>query len=118
MGHLRKTIHYYHDGIMAAGRAGKSEHKVHAHVVPWSCRHWKRCVEASIFPYLLGEGAHPALSDDVPNIALQARPIELMFYGRNRLVTTKVAGKTSGMALPSEMIPERRAWNAQPILKE
>ena len=78
----------------------------------------KRCVEASILLDLLGEGAHPALSDDVPDIALQTRPIELLFYCRNRLVSAEMAGKTSGMALPSEMIPERCAWNAQPIPEE
>ena len=34
---------------------------------------WKQRVEANIFLYLLGEGAHPTLSDDVLDIALQAR---------------------------------------------
>ena len=73
MGHLRKVIYDYHDGVM---------------------------------------------SDDVPNITLQARLIELVFYYHNRLVTAKVAGKTFGMTLPSELIPERCVWDAQPILKE
>ena len=109
VGHLRKAIHNYHDRIMAADRAGQSEHKVHAHAIPRLHRYWKRRVEAIIFPYLLGEGAHRTLSDDVPNMALQALPIELMFYNRNRIVTTKMASKTSGMALPSELISKRRA---------
>ena len=58
------------------------------------------------------------MSNDFPNIALQARPEELMFYCRNSLVTAKLAGKTPRMALSSELIPERRAWDAQHILKE
>ena len=78
-----------------ADRAGYYEHEVHTHVGPRSRWHWKRCVEASVLLDLLGEGAHPALSDDVPNIVLQAQPIKLMFYGRNHLVMAKMTGKTS-----------------------
>ena len=103
---------------MVADRAGQSEHEVHAQVIPRSHWHWEQCIEASIFLYLLGKGAHPLLSDNVPNIALQALPIELMFYGHNGLVIAKMASKTSRMALPSELIPKRRARNAQPIPKK
>ena len=53
-----------------------------------------------------------------PTSRFKTRPIELLFYYRNRLVSAEMAGKTSGMALPSEMIPERCARNAQPIPEE
>ena len=103
---------------MAADCAGEFDQEVHGHIIPRSRRHWKWRREASILSYLLGEGTHPTLSDNVPNIALQAQLVELMFYCLNRLVTTKGADKTSGMTLPTEFIPERCAWYAQPILKE
>ena len=99
-------------------RGGESEHKVHAHIIPRSGRHEKWCVEARILPYLFGGGAHPTLSNDVHNIALQAWSVEPMLYHRNRFVTAKVAGKTPRMALPSEPISKRREWDAQPILIE
>ena len=117
VGHLQKAIHDYNDGIISVDCAGQFEHKVHTHVTPRSHRQLKRCVEPNIFLYLLGEGAHPRLSDDVPNITPLAQPVELMFYRHNHLVIAEVAGKTSQKALPSELIPERRAWNAQPIPK-
>ena len=90
--HLRKPIDDYHDRVMSSCGTRKSQNEVHADVIPWAGRHWKWRVESNILLYLLGKCAHSTLSDDVPYIALEGRPVVLVLDRRNGLITAKMAG--------------------------
>ena len=90
--HLQKPVDDYHDRVISSCGARKSQNEIHADVIPRVGRHWKWRVESSILLYLLGECAHSTVSDDVPYIVLEGRPVELILDRRNGLIMAKMAG--------------------------
>ena len=90
--HIWKPVDDYHDRVMSSCVARKSQNEIHADIIPRAGQHWKWRLESSILLYVLGECAHSTLSYDVPYIALEGQPVELILDRRNGLITAKMTG--------------------------
>jgi len=71
----------------------------------------ERSVGSDNLLLLFGQLTRVALANDLSDIFLQARPVELVFNSLNCLVLSEMSSQISSMYFPREKIPEGRMEN-------